>query len=116
MSVIHYDILRAIGAKPTGLRAPIPLYMRVRYEANPQGGLPRTVPLDLSFQQVAALILEIPDYHLLRRYVLTNMKRKNKECVRVCFLKMLSFSFTGGMFSFKILKKKKPFIVATFSN
>ena len=71
MSVIHYDVLRAIGAKPTGLRAPIPLYMRVRLGDASSGGLARTIHLDLSSQQLAALILEIPDYQKLRRFVMT---------------------------------------------
>ena len=80
---MHYDVLRAIGAKPTGLRSPIPLYMRVRLDDVPLG-LPRTVHLELSVQHLAALILEIPDYHKLRRFVtfvceIGNKKEKGKD-------------------------------------
>ena len=73
MSVIEGDVLRAIGAMPTGLRVPIPLYMRVKFEQVPSGlnGMlvTRAVPTNLSFQQLSGLILEIPDYYKLLRYV-----------------------------------------------
>ena len=70
MSVIDHEVLRAIGAKPTGLRVQIPKYMRMRVE-NVAGssGATGTVQLDLSYQNLSALILEIPDYRKLRRCV-----------------------------------------------
>ena len=71
MSVLDHDVLQAIGAKPTGLRSAIPLYMREKLvrELLPGGqAVTRTVKLDISFQQLAALVLEIPDYARLRRY------------------------------------------------
>ena len=79
MSVIDPDVLQALGARPTGLRAPIPLYMRV-YQVT-GSGVPlvnRLVPHDLSSQHLAALILEIPDYLKLRRYVFEKWNKKNR--------------------------------------
>ena len=72
MSVIDINILRAIGARPTGLRSPIPLYMRERRVTFlTPAGVPasRYVAHDLSYQQTAALLLEISDFSKFRRCV-----------------------------------------------
>ena len=72
MSIIDTKVLQSIGARPTGLRSPIPLYMKVRMEnIRAQGGIVvrHSVQTDLSYQQMAALILEIPDFSKLRRYL-----------------------------------------------
>ena len=70
MSVIDPDVLKAIGARPTELRSPIPLYMRVRHESRYSNGhlVSHSVQRNLLYQNLAALILEIPDYYKLRRY------------------------------------------------
>ena len=75
MSIIDASVLQSIGARPTGLRQPIPLYMRERLERVPvPGNFTISMQNDLSYQQVAALILEIPDFSKLRRCVFKRKK------------------------------------------
>ena len=83
MSVIDVDVLRAMGVRPTGLRVPIPLYMRTRLEERQVGGVKvvRTVQHELSYQQICALLLEIPDFYQFRRYVV--VYRKRNETLRL---------------------------------
>ena len=70
MSIVDVQVLQSIGARPTGLRSPIPLYMRVKCERVPvTNGLvvSHFVQHNLSYQHLAALVLEIPDFSKLRR-------------------------------------------------
>ena len=83
MSIIDAEVLNAIGARPTGLRSSIPLYMRVKSERTLIPGGPvvhRIVQRDVSSQQLAALVLEIPDFSKLRRY------ERKKETQKKFFL------------------------------
>ena len=83
MSVIDVKVLRVLGVRPTGIRVPIPLYMRTRLEKFNTGGVSvsRPVQQELSYQHLAALLLEIPDFYQFRRcvHVLVGEKKKKKE-------------------------------------
>ena len=77
MSVLDDHVLRAIGARPTGLRSNIPLYMRislVRTKVSPGTVITREVQRDISYQEMSALVLEIPDFARLRRYEIVKKK------------------------------------------
>ena len=82
MSVIDVGVLRAMGVRPTGLRVPIPLYMRTTLVDVRSGGvaISRSVQHDMSYQQIAALLLEVPDFYQFRKYVyFVVFKRKNNK-------------------------------------
>ena len=70
MSITDVRVLRAIGARPTGMRVEIPKYMRteiVRAYSTNGIHVSRTLQRDLSFQNLAATLLEVNDLPRYRR-------------------------------------------------
>ena len=89
MSVIDAEILRAVGARPTGLRSSIPYYMKVclvRTKVSPGVVITREVQRDLSQQELMALILEIPDFARLRRYYCSSKERELVLTIFICLV------------------------------